>query len=112
MAVKVVKSLFNYKDAGCLCFFSVTSVTLWLLNMYVEEHAECLRVQVQGGRVDMHKVWHVRWSCCGEALRVQLLILLWPTEVYTQPDYMSGLVSPAKQALGCSRVVSTVASHF
>ena len=64
----------------------------------------------------MYKVWHliwrhehVRWSRCVEALRVQLLIPLWPTKVYTQPDYMSGLVSPAEQALGCSR---GVASYF
>lgn len=63
---------------------------------------ECLYVKVQGGRGDMYKQWHliwkhehVRWSCCVAALRVQILIPLWSTEVYTLPDYMSGLVSPA-----------------
>lgn len=64
---------------------------------------------------EWHLIWrhkHVRWSCCVEALMVQLLIPLWPTEVYTPPDYMSGMVSPAKQVLGCRTGVPEVASYF
>lgn len=64
----------------------------------------------------MCKVWHlicrhehVRWSCCVETFL--LLIPLWPTEVYTPPDYMSVLVSLAKQAPGCRRGVPEVASY-
>lgn len=119
---------FNSRDAACL--HSVTSISFWpLSNIEVIEcvcvcvqaciYTVCLCVQVQGGRGDMYKVWHliwrhehVRWSCCAETLRVQLLIPLRPTEVYTQPDYMSGLVSPAGKALGCSRGIPTVASYF
>lgn len=81
-----------------------------LVSVNVHVHP-CICVYVlrfQGGKGDMYKVWHliwrrehVHWSCCVEALRAQLLIPLGPTEVYTLPDYMSGLVSPAKQAPGC-----------
>lgn len=75
--------------------------------------------QIQGGGGDMYKEWHLIWrhkhirrSCCVEAFRVQLLIPLWPTEVHTPPDYMSGLVSPAKQVPSCRTGVPTVASYF
>lgn len=75
-------------------------------------------MMVQGGRGDIHKVWHLIWrrervcrSCCVETLRAQLLMPLWPTEVHTAPDYMSGLVSPAKQAPGCRRGLPAVASY-
>lgn len=56
----------------------------------------CTKCGISSGGMNIH----VRWSCRAEALRVQLLIPLWPAEVYTLPDYMSGLVSPAKQAAG------------
>lgn len=73
----------------------------------------------QGGGGDMYKEWHLIWRhkhirgcCCVEALRVQLLIPLWPTEVHTPPDYMSGPVSPAKQVPSCRTGAPRVASYF
>lgn len=63
----------------------------------------------------MHRVWHLiwrhqhdHWSRCAEALGVQLLIPLWPSEVYKLPDYMSELVSPA---LALPTVASYLSLH-
>lgn len=81
-----------------------------------------LHVTVQGGLGDIYKVWHliwrhehVHWFCCVETFC--RLIPLWPTKVYTPPDCMSGLVSLAKQAIGCRtglpKVVSyTIPAHY
>lgn len=76
-------------------------------------------MEVQGGRGDMYKVWHliwrqehVCWSCCVEAHRGRPLIPRWPSELCTLPDYMSELVRPAKQPPGCRRGAPMVASYF
>lgn len=78
----------------------------------------------KGGQGDMYKVWHLIWRhkhvcwcwcCCVE--KFCLLIPPWPTKVHTLPNYMSGLVSLGKQAMGCRtglpKVVSyTIPAHY
>lgn len=85
---------------------TASAASLRRVNVRLCTCSECLHVKVQGGRVDMYRVGsHLEaWTC-------RRVLPCWdppgsvcPIEAHTLSDYMSGLVSPAKQAPGCSCV--------